>query len=72
MRTPAGKVVAIADDGQQWVTPTGGGYLFAPGRSALSGLATSTAPGHEWRSQISAALDADPELMKRDEATEFE
>jgi Dyp-type peroxidase family len=36
---PSGKVT-VATGGKQWIHPTGGAYLFAPGRAALGRLAT--------------------------------
>jgi len=37
--------ITVSDEGKQWVTPTGGGYLFVPGRNALSQLGKA-----RWRS----------------------
>jgi Dyp-type peroxidase family len=39
MKSPFG-LVTVSDGGQEWVTPTGGAYLFAPGRSGLAKLDT--------------------------------
>lgn len=33
----------------QWITPTGGAYLFAPGKKALARLTEPLAPGVGWR-----------------------
>jgi len=35
MNSPYG-LISISDKGQNWITPTGGAYLFAPGRSGLA------------------------------------
>lgn len=32
--------IEVSDGGQQWITPTGGAYLFAPSRSGLSKFTT--------------------------------
>jgi Dyp-type peroxidase family len=32
--------ILVSDSGQQWITPTGGAYLFAPSRSGLAKFAT--------------------------------
>lgn len=45
---PSGRV-EVSDDGAQWVTPTGGGYFFVPGKSAMSRMADRLAPGLGWR-----------------------
>ncbi len=39
MPGPSG-VVSVATSGAQWIRPTGGAYLFAPGKAALSRLTT--------------------------------
>jgi Dyp-type peroxidase family len=39
IKSPYGPIV-VSDGGQQWITPTGGAYLFAPSRSALAKFAT--------------------------------
>ena len=41
--------VVVSDGGQQWITPTGGGYLFTPSRSALARIAEPPSPGLGWR-----------------------
>ncbi len=41
--------VTLSDDGQQWITPTGGGYLFAPSKTMLGRLTEPTASGVGWR-----------------------
>jgi Dyp-type peroxidase family len=38
IRGPNGEVT-LSHGGEQWITPTGGGYLFAPGRKGLAKLA---------------------------------
>jgi Dyp-type peroxidase family len=50
MMGPNGKV-EVSDNGRQWITPTGGGYLFAPGRSALSRIGQAPSRGVIWRTQ---------------------
>ncbi|MBR1283206.1 Dyp-type peroxidase [Bradyrhizobium sp. AUGA SZCCT0177] len=45
---PSG-TVELSDDGQQWITPTGGGYLFAPGKTTLGRLTEPVAAGVGWR-----------------------
>ena len=47
---PAGPV-EISDGGAQWINPTGGGYLFAPGKTALSRLTEPIADGYLWRAR---------------------
>ena len=46
---PAGAEVEVSDGGQQWINPTGGAYLFAPGKSALARLTEPIAPSALWR-----------------------
>lgn len=41
--------VLVADGGRQWITPTGGAYLFAPSLSALGRIADPLSPGVGWR-----------------------
>jgi Dyp-type peroxidase family len=41
--------VTVADGGMQWITPTGGGYLFAPSRTALQRLLDPLVAGSAWR-----------------------
>jgi Dyp-type peroxidase family len=55
LRGPFGPV-QVTDDNAQWITPTGGAYLFAPGRSAISRLATPTAAGSVWRAKKAFAI----------------
>jgi Dyp-type peroxidase family len=40
----AGRSVTVSTGGRQWIDPTGGGYLFAPGKAGLAALATVPAP----------------------------
>lgn len=47
---PGGPVV-VSDHGKQWITPTGGAYLFVPGRSALTRLNSPRAPAGLWQAQ---------------------
>lgn len=47
---PSGPVL-VTDGGRQWITPTGGAYLFAPSISALERIADPLAPGFSWRVQ---------------------
>jgi hypothetical protein len=51
--------MVISDGGREWVTPTGGAYLFAPGRSALSRLNSPQATAGLWqlRKLVAAASD---------------
>jgi Dyp-type peroxidase family len=42
---PQGAVdVVIQDEALNWITPTGGGYLFAPGKAELARFATASSP----------------------------
>lgn len=43
--------VDIDDGGAQWITPTGGGYLFVPGKRAMSRMADPLARGVAWRAE---------------------
>lgn len=47
---PTGPVL-LSDGGRQWIQPTGGAYLFAPSKSALSRIADPLASGVAWRVQ---------------------
>jgi Dyp-type peroxidase family len=51
--------VEVSDDGLQWITPTGGGYLFTPGKKALSRLLDPLASGTVWRLQKAINLAVD-------------
>ncbi|MER8849320.1 Dyp-type peroxidase [Mesorhizobium australicum] len=48
--------VQVSDDGLQWIVPTGGGYLFAPGRSALRRMLDPLPAGVSWRLQKAVSL----------------
>lgn len=39
IKSPQGPIV-VSDGGQEWITPTGGAYLFAPSRSGLAKFTT--------------------------------
>jgi hypothetical protein len=51
--------VTVSDDGQQWIIPTGGGYMFAPGKAALGRLLDPLADGVAWRAQKAIAQAVD-------------
>jgi Dyp-type peroxidase family len=55
---PSGRVT-VSDDGQQWIIPTGGGYMFAPGKAALGRLLDPLADGVAWRAQKAIAQAVD-------------
>lgn len=41
--------ISISDGSRQWITPTGGAYLFAPGKIALSRFGETVSPSPFWR-----------------------
>ena len=51
MTGPQGSVTVSAGS-QQWITPTGGAYLFAPGRSGLRKLGTASASLGLWKIKV--------------------
>jgi Dyp-type peroxidase family len=50
IRGPSGPI-SVNGPAKPWITPSGGAYLFAPGRSGLRKLAEQPAPGIQWRAQ---------------------
>lgn len=57
---PAGAVAVTTPDSPSFVTPTGGAYLFAPGRKGLSKLGRAPPPAGLWsvRQLVAMASDA--------------
>jgi Dyp-type peroxidase family len=48
LKAPGGDI-EIRHEGEQWITPTGGGYFFAPGRAALARIADPVPRALGWR-----------------------
>lgn len=61
---PAGPIV-ISDRGKQWITPTGGAYLFAPGKDALARFGDPPAVSALWSAQrvVTQSLDRAAEML---------
>jgi deferrochelatase/peroxidase EfeB len=51
--------VTISDGGRQWITPSGGGYLFAPGKRALAKFNTPRAAIGLWKAKLLLAQTKD-------------
>lgn len=55
---PAGSI-SISDGRKQWINPTGGAYLFAPGKTALARFAESAAVPAAWRAKTFVTMSID-------------
>jgi Dyp-type peroxidase family len=56
---PAGVPIEVSAPNLNWIEPTGGAYLFAPGRSGLAKFASPPAPVGFWKAKQIWAITSD-------------